>query len=145
MPCGPPLASINAAGFVDSRAPVQLRRHAYMSDPRNDSIQRSPPEKAAWQDYPADHLQQRVRREAPVCLYCGVRGHVARFCSERHRSPLPQYQRPPASSRRASTRRNYRWRPDGYYQTDFQQTFRSDSPASVRSVTPPASPRQHES
>ncbi|KAH7987791.1 hypothetical protein HPB51_026537 [Rhipicephalus microplus] len=80
-PCGLPPASIISTGFVDSRTLVQSRRHAYcISDPRNDSMQRSPADMAAWQDYPADHFQQRVGREPHVFFYCGVRGHIARFC-----------------------------------------------------------------
>lgn len=138
-PCGPLPVSINAAGFDDARTPVQPRRHTHIYEPPNDGIRRSPTDITAWQDHPADCLQQRVVREAPVCFHCGVRGHIARFCPERRRAPLPQYERPPASSRRTSTRGDYRWPPNSYYRNDIQQSYRSDSPASVRSVTPPTS------
>ncbi|KAH6946720.1 hypothetical protein HPB50_014760 [Hyalomma asiaticum] len=93
--------SINAAGPDYSREPEKPRHYSYNYEPRSDSVKRSPSDITAWQG-PTDRLQQRVTRGAPVCFYCGVRGHIARFCSERHRDTLPQYERPPAPLRRQS-------------------------------------------
>ncbi|KAH7983397.1 hypothetical protein HPB52_011653 [Rhipicephalus sanguineus] len=43
-------------------------------------------------------------REAPVCFYCGFRGHVARFCAQRRRAPQRHYEGPPPSPRQNSWR-----------------------------------------
>lgn len=97
------------------------------------------------------NMWSKVEGLVMCVMHCGVRGHVARFCSERRLAQSRYYEQPPVSPRRNSPRGSGRWTRDTYFGSGFQQNPRSDTsigngfrqttrgdlPSSVRSLTPP--------
>ncbi|KAH7982620.1 hypothetical protein HPB52_006172 [Rhipicephalus sanguineus] len=94
-----------------------------------------------WQqfpEYPHHAAAFSVPRERLVCYQCGVRGHIARFCPSRRR-PRTTFSDRPAMLPRRNQQPDYTyWPSDSSAQKHgYRPNIRSDSPASVGSLTPP--------
>ncbi|XP_077547973.1 uncharacterized protein LOC144160607 [Haemaphysalis longicornis] len=74
-------------------------------------------------------------RDLPVCYNCGFEGHISRYC--RRRRQAPRYQQTPVWNRPNARNARYDTRlPTALFS---EAPPRRDSPASDRSLTPPAS------
>lgn len=152
-PCDTPSTSINATSFEErsysNRGP-QLRApppaSSYVEPPhaphsRYGYNSHPPPFASQWEQsaaYPQHPATFPMPRERPVCYQCGVRGHIARFCPMR-RNPRSTFPQRSATFAQRSQRPDYTYWPPN--PTDerhaYQPINRSDSPGSVRSLTPP--------
>lgn len=145
--------SINAASFDERsystrsprlRAPPPQATYVESSyAPRSSYSYDSqpPPFVSEWQQFPEHPLHTaafNVPRERPVCYQCGVRGHIARFCPSRRRPRTTFSDRPAMLARRSQQPDYAYWPSDSTAQKHgHRPNIRSDSPASVRSLTPP--------
>lgn len=151
--CDPSVTSINAASvdaynFAPRPMVPSPAVNAHLGYEGHDGFVRGPSAVSQTWDGramypPAGNFS--MSRERPICFQCGVRGHVARFCPQRRRMSAPSTERPRTFYRRNNhpgDRAN--WPPGPDSRTPYRLNYRSDSPASVRSLTPPPG-RQHRS
>ncbi|KAH8026572.1 hypothetical protein HPB51_021982 [Rhipicephalus microplus] len=73
-----------------------------------------------------------VSRQISVCYTCGIPGHISRFCPSRPPAP-PRFSTYPPRIRETLTAHPADHRP----RQQWPNEFRSESPASERSLTPP--------
>ncbi|KAH7973300.1 hypothetical protein HPB52_023365 [Rhipicephalus sanguineus] len=98
--------AVEMVPLIDEGAPEQPTGNLHRrSGPQNAFIQ-PPTMVSSWDDHRYTVPRGRFGdvREAPVCFYCGFRGHVARFCAQRRRAPQRHYEGPPPSPRQNSWR-----------------------------------------
>ncbi|KAH7961660.1 hypothetical protein HPB52_011171 [Rhipicephalus sanguineus] len=88
------------------RAPEQSTDNLHRRSGLQNAFIQPPTMVSSWDDHRYTVPRGRFGdvREAPVCFYCGFRGHVARFCAQRRRAPQRHYEGPPPSPRQNSWR-----------------------------------------
>ncbi|KAH8030027.1 hypothetical protein HPB51_006459 [Rhipicephalus microplus] len=129
------------------------------ADPRPSSTRPLPEDYyASSQNVPSEHdpsprtsatsAPANVSRQVPVCYTCGLPGHISRFCPRRPPAP-PRFSTYPARMYETPVPPRFSTHPPRMHETwtshsadhrprqQWPNEFRSESPASERSLTPP--------
>ncbi|KAH8020992.1 hypothetical protein HPB51_011359 [Rhipicephalus microplus] len=129
------------------------------ADPRPSSTRPLPEDYyASSQNVPAEHdpsprtsatsAPANVSRQVPVCYTCGLPGHISRLCPRRPPAP-PRFSTYPARMYETPVPPRFSTHPPRMHETwtshsadhrprqQWPNEFRSESPASERSLTPP--------